>query len=188
LQPVFWELWFAARHPERLLALILLCPAAPGKVAVASPPRAIFDTLRRSDFIYWATITYLRPWMQSVIGVPKGFDLTPAMEAEVKDALACTLPLSERFDGFIFDTYNSGLNRDFQESISETSPYPLAEIKTPVLVMNAANDPYAVLRGFGQGFGRARPGGEAPTPQTPFQGGEMVCARGPLGISGGPLR
>ena len=136
---------FAARHPERVSALILLCPAAPGKVEVASPPRAVFDILMRSDFVYWAMITYLRPWMQSVIGVPKGFDLTSEMEAEAKKILASTLPLSKRFDGFIFDTYDPGLNRDFRESISETSPYPPGEIKTPVLVIGAADDPYAVL-------------------------------------------
>jgi hypothetical protein len=65
-------------------------------------------------------------------------DLTPEMEAEIKEILASTLPLSERFDGFLFDTYDSGLNRDFQESITEASPYPLGEIKTPVLVINAA--------------------------------------------------
>jgi pimeloyl-ACP methyl ester carboxylesterase len=136
---------FAARHPRRVSALILLAPAAPGKVQVASPPRAVFDTLLRGDFIYWAMITYLRPRMQSLIGVPRGFDLTSEMEAEVKDALASSLPLSERISGAMFDTYDPGLQRDFRESISETSPYPLGEIKTPVLVINAADDPYAVL-------------------------------------------
>jgi pimeloyl-ACP methyl ester carboxylesterase len=129
------------RHPERLSALILLCPAAPGKVEVASPPRAIFDTLLKSDFIYWATITYFRRSMQSVIGVPKGFDLTPMRLRQTSWQVRCR---SRRFD-FIFDTYDSGLNRDFQESITETSPYLLDEIKTPVLVINAADDPYAVL-------------------------------------------
>ena len=97
--------------------------------------------------------------MQSVIGVPKGFDLTPEMEADVKAILASTLPLSERFDGFIFDTYNSGLNRDFRESISETSPYPLNKIETPVLVTNALDDPYAVpenVRGLAEKLPNAR--------------------------------
>jgi pimeloyl-ACP methyl ester carboxylesterase len=135
---------FAVRHPERVSALILLCPAAPGKVEAASPPRAIFDTLLRSDSVYWALTTYLRPWIQSMLGVPKGFDLTPEMEAEVKEALAGTLPLSERFDGFLFDTYDPGLNRAFHESISEISPYPLGKIKTPVLLIHALDDPYAL--------------------------------------------
>lgn len=136
---------FAARHAERVSALILLCPAAPGELEVASPPRAIFATFMRHDPIYWATITYLGQWMQPVIGVPAGFDLTPEMEVEVKDILKSTLPLSERMDGFLFDTYDPGLHRDFYESVSETSPYPLREIDTPVLVISAADDPYARL-------------------------------------------
>jgi pimeloyl-ACP methyl ester carboxylesterase len=146
---------FAARHPERVSALILLCPAAPGKVKVSSPPRAIFDTLMRSDFVYWAFITYFRPYR--IVGVPKGFALTREFEAEVKDILARTLPLSERMDGFIFDTFDA--QPEFYESISETSPYPLGEIETPVLLINAADDPYAVpenVRGLAERFPNAR--------------------------------
>ena len=94
----------------------------------------------RSDFAYWAFITYFKPY--SIVGVPKGFVLTPEFETEVKGILAKTLPLSERMDGFIFDTYLS--DGEFYESISETSPYPLGEIETPVLLINAADDPYAI--------------------------------------------
>ena len=150
---------FAARHPERVSALILLCPAAPGKVEAASPPRAIFDTLLRSDFAYWALTTYLRPWMQSLLGVPRGFDLTPEFEAEVKAALDSTLPLSRRIDGFMFDTYDSDLRRDFYESVSETSPYPLGKMKTHVLLIHALDDPYALpenVRGLAQKIPNAR--------------------------------
>jgi pimeloyl-ACP methyl ester carboxylesterase len=138
---------FSARHPERVSALILLSPAAPGKVKVSSPPRAIFDTLMRSDFIYWAVITYFKPY--PIIGVPKGFTLTPEFEAEAKDILASTLPLSERMDGFIFDTYDPQLQEDFYGSISETNPYPLNKIETPVLIINALDDPYAVPENVG---------------------------------------
>jgi pimeloyl-ACP methyl ester carboxylesterase len=146
---------FAARHPERVSALILHCPAAPGKVKVGSPPRAIFDTLMRSDFVYWAFITYFKPY--SIVGVPNGFVLTPEFEAEAKDILVKTLPLSERMDGFIYDTYLS--DSEFYASVSETSPYPLGEIETPVLLINAADDPYAVpenVRGLAERFPNAR--------------------------------
>ena len=135
---------FAARHPERLSALILLCPAAPGNVKVSSPPRAIFDTVMRSDFAYWAMITLFRPFAYRMIGVPEGFVVTPEFEVEANEILATTLPLSERMDGFIFDTYDPQLQDEFYQSITDASPYPLAEIKTPVLVINAADDPYAV--------------------------------------------
>jgi pimeloyl-ACP methyl ester carboxylesterase len=136
------SLRFAVRHPERVSALILLSPAAPGNVRVASPPRAIFDTVMRSDFIYWAVITYLKPY--SLIGVPRGFVLTPALKAEVEGILSSTLPLGARLDGFLFDTYDPQLQNEFYQEISDTSPYPLGKIETPTLVINALDDPYAV--------------------------------------------
>jgi pimeloyl-ACP methyl ester carboxylesterase len=144
---------FAARYPERITALILISPAAPGKIKVEAPPRALFDHFLRNDFAYWSFITYLRPVMQSVIGVPKGFALTTEMTADVKNILAQTLPASERMDGFIYD--NFGITDEFYEEISETSPYPLDTIETPVLVINAMDDPLAVpenVRGLAEKF------------------------------------
>jgi pimeloyl-ACP methyl ester carboxylesterase len=135
---------FTARYPERVSALILFSPAAPGKVIPATPPRAIFETLMRNDFLYWASITYMRPWLQSVIGVPKGFALTQEMMAEVKAVLAQTLPASERADGFIFEMYSPEWGAEFYQSVTDTSPYPLGQIKTPVLVINALDDPLSI--------------------------------------------
>ena len=51
---------FAARHPERISALTLLSPDAPGKVQAEMPPKFIFDTLLRSDFVYWALVDFFR--------------------------------------------------------------------------------------------------------------------------------
>jgi len=133
---------FAARHPERVSALILISPAAPGKVKVASPPRAVFDILLRNDFTCWAFNTFFKPIMQSMIGVPKGFVLTPELDAEVKTTLAGMMPSSRRIDGMIFDMYTS--SPEFYESVSETSPYPLGNIETPVLMINAMDDSLAV--------------------------------------------
>jgi pimeloyl-ACP methyl ester carboxylesterase len=135
---------FAARHPERVSALILLCPAAPGKVEATPPPRVLFSALMRGDFLYWALVTYLRRLAYRLIGVPKGFALSPELEAEARVTVASTLPLGERMDGFLFDTYDLGLLRDFRQSISEASPYPLGKIETPVLLINALDDPYSI--------------------------------------------
>jgi hypothetical protein len=74
--------------------------------------------------------------MQRVVGVPKDFVLTPELEAEVKVNLSATLPASQRIGGFIFDNFTTTL--EFYEEISETSPYPLNKIETPVLVINAS--------------------------------------------------
>ena len=146
---------FTARYPERVSALVLLCPAAPGKVKVSSPPRVIFETLMGSDFLYWSMVTYLKPY--TIIGVPRGFPMTPRSKAQAQDILNSTLPLRARMDGFLFDTYR--MQPEFEEEISEANPHPLREIKTPVLVINAADDPYAVpenVRGLTEIFPNAR--------------------------------
>ncbi|MEA4907417.1 MAG: alpha/beta hydrolase [Anaerolineaceae bacterium] len=147
---------FTARYPQRVSALILLSPAAPGDVQVAPPPEAAL-TLMRSDFVYWAMLTYLKPVMQRMIGVPQGFVLTPQTDAEVKEILAATLPSSQRMDGFYLD--NFGVTPDFYAEISESSPYSVYTIKTPVLVIHALDDPLAApenVRGLAEKFPRAR--------------------------------
>jgi pimeloyl-ACP methyl ester carboxylesterase len=147
---------FAARYPDRISAFILMSPSAPGNVYVAPPPKAAF-TLMRSDFVYWAMVNYLRPTMQRMIGVPEGFILTPEFEAEVTDILATTLPSSERINGFYFDFY--GVTAEFHEEISETSPYSVYKIETPVLVIDALDDPIAIyenVRGMAEKFPNSR--------------------------------
>jgi pimeloyl-ACP methyl ester carboxylesterase len=134
---------FAARYPERISALVLLAPAAPGKVIVPPPPRMIFDTLMRSDLVYWTMITYNRSFGYRMLGVPAEFNLTAEYKAELDQSLATTLPVSERIDGFIYDNYDPQFYADFYESISENSPYPLSNIATPVLVIGTEDDPYS---------------------------------------------
>jgi pimeloyl-ACP methyl ester carboxylesterase len=113
---------FALRHPERVSALILVSPAAPGK--------------------YWVAITYLGSSTQAEwAGLPKGFTLTPEDKTEVRTLLIGLLPVSERVNGSYFDIYtgtpemlNSSSNKD----------YPFGNIKTPTLVVSAMDDPLAL--------------------------------------------
>jgi pimeloyl-ACP methyl ester carboxylesterase len=134
---------FAARHPARISALILLSPDAPGEVQMAMPSRFVFDTLLRSDFIYWVLVTFFARWVQTAIGlVPRGTVLTPEYAALIKKVQLGDLPVSRRVAGMIFETYTSA--PEFNASVSATSPYSLGKIKTPVLVINAADDPIAI--------------------------------------------
>ena len=134
---------FAARHPERISALVLLGPDAPGQVQMTMPPRFVFDTLLRSDFVYWLMVTLFAKKVQSAIGlVPKGYVLTPEQEAMLKKIQIGDLPTSKRVDGLIFETYTCAA--EFNASISQDSPYPLSKIETPVLVINAADDPISI--------------------------------------------
>jgi pimeloyl-ACP methyl ester carboxylesterase len=134
---------FAARHPQRISALILLGPDAPGEVQMALPPRFIFDTLLRSDFVYWVLVTLFGKWVQNAVGlVPRGYVLTPAYAAQIKMIQKGDLPVSQRIDGFIFETYTC--DAEFRASVTAASPFPLSKIETPVLVINAADDPISI--------------------------------------------
>lgn len=147
---------FAARYPERVSALVLISPATPGKVKVAPPPKAAF-TIMRSDFVYWAMVTYLKPSMYRLVGVPASFTLTPATDAEASALLATTLPSSGRIDGFAFDCYN--VDTEFAEQVSETSPYSVYHVQASTLVINAVDDPIAVhpnVRAMAEKFPNAR--------------------------------
>lgn len=127
---------FALRHRQRLSALVLHSPNAPGRVEMALPPRAVLSALFSSDLAYWGLTTYLRPMMQSLVGVPSGRALTAAEQAEVEATLASVLPISVRSAGMIFDTFVS--NPEIN------SGYPFGEIATPTLVVSAVDDPMAL--------------------------------------------
>jgi pimeloyl-ACP methyl ester carboxylesterase len=134
---------FAARHPGRVSALILLSPDAPGTAQMPIPPRFIFDSLLRSDFFYWVLVTYFGKSMRSIMGlVPRGYVLTPEYEGIVKTVMAGDLPVSGRIDGMIFETFT--IASEFNASASASSPYPLDRIETPALFIHAADDPIVI--------------------------------------------
>lgn len=144
-------LQFALRHPQRLSALVLHSPNAPGKVEMALPPQGVLDAIFHSDFAWWAMSTYLRAQTQYLVGVPAGFELTPALAADVQGALSAVSPISRRGDGMMFDTFvgNPAINHG----------YPLAEIRTPVLVLSAQDDPMTLhtnVRGLAEQLPAAR--------------------------------
>lgn len=147
---------FAARYPERVSALILVSPAAPGEVIADSPPEIAF-TLMRSDFFYWTLITYFRPVALRMIGVPESFALTAETEKEASAILPITLPSGGRINGFAFDC--TGVSTEFNEEIAADSPYSAATIHAPVLVFSALDDPLALpqnVRGLAEKFPNAR--------------------------------
>jgi pimeloyl-ACP methyl ester carboxylesterase len=134
---------FTARHPERVSALVLYGPDAPGEIYMAIPPRFVFDTLLRSDFVYWVLITFFWKQVQEGMGLaPKGYPLTPEQAALLKQIQKGDLPVSPRMDGMIFETYTC--DADFRASVTPASPYPLNKIETPVLVISAADDPISL--------------------------------------------
>lgn len=131
---------FAARHPEKVSALILFGPDAPGKNEISLPPKFVFDVLFRSNFFYWFLITYFRSSMEKMMGlVPKGFTTKPEHQARIRNILSLDLPSDRRIDGLIFETYP--IAAEYNAAVTDSSPYPLGNIKTPVLTVNALDDP-----------------------------------------------
>jgi len=134
---------FAARYPERVSALILFGPDAPGEVYMSMPPRFFFDKVLRNDFIYWALVSLFAKKVQAAIGLaPEGYALTPEHEALIRKIQFGSLPISQRMDGEIFESYT--LMAEFNALVLATSPYPLNQVETPVLVINAADDPISI--------------------------------------------
>jgi len=126
---------FALRHPDRCSALVLVSSNAPGEVETGLPPEWLAKVLFKSDFAFWVLSTYFPSVMRSMMGVPKGLELTPQDEAEIAKMMETILPVSPRTEGALFDMYVS--NPDINAG------YPLEEITVPVLVVHAVDDPLA---------------------------------------------
>jgi pimeloyl-ACP methyl ester carboxylesterase len=134
---------FTARHPERVSVLVLIGPDVPGEIQLTMPPRFVFDKLLRSDFAYWFLITFFGKWVQNTFGLaPKGYALTPEQTAMLKNIQKGDLPVSCRMDGIIFETYTT--EAEYKAQVTAAGSYPLKEIQTPVLVINALDDPLSI--------------------------------------------
>jgi pimeloyl-ACP methyl ester carboxylesterase len=129
---------FALRHPDRCAALVLFCSAAPGETEAGLPPEPLARLMFKSDLLFWLMTTYFRSSLNSIMGVPKGFELTPEHKAGVAEVMASILPVNPRSEGAVFDMFVS--NPDVNTG------YPLEEIRVPVLVVNAVDDPLALYK------------------------------------------
>jgi pimeloyl-ACP methyl ester carboxylesterase len=134
---------FVARHPQRVSGLVLLSPDAPGEVYMNLPPRFVFDVLFRSDLFYWAMITFFRKRVRTSFGlVPKDATFTLQDAALVDQVLDSDLPSSRRMDGIVFETYT--YEDEFKTFLTPANRFPLSQIETPTLVINAADDPISL--------------------------------------------
>jgi len=126
---------FALRHPDRCSALVLVSSNAPGETEASLPPEPLAKVMFRSDFAFWLLTTHFRSSMGSIMGVPRGFELTPQDEADIAEVMETLLPVNPRADGALFDMYVS--NPDINTG------YPLGEVTAPVLIVHAVDDPLA---------------------------------------------
>ncbi len=128
----------ALRHPESVSALVLIVPNAPdvpGTTVASPPPRPVANVLYRSNFIFWLATTRFRPALQGVMGVPKGFELTPAHEREIDVIMRTVFPVKPRAEGVLFDSFVS--------NPAVNSGYRFGDISAPTLVVSARDDAMA---------------------------------------------
>jgi len=138
-------LQFAARYPDRCVALVLLVPAAfvPGLPVTApdAPPLMEFfrNTLLKSDFAFWLAAKLARGTMtRNILGTPPGVaEHASASERRRLDGvLMDILPVSKRRAGLLNDV----------EVVTHLEPAKLAQIKVPTLVVSAEDDLYGTFR------------------------------------------
>jgi pimeloyl-ACP methyl ester carboxylesterase len=131
-------LQFALRHPDRCSALVLFSANLPGETEAGLPPKPVAKMMFKSDFVFWLLTTYFSSSMRSTMGVPEGFELTPEYEADVAEVMKTVLPVHPRADGALFDMFVSNLDIN--------TGYPLEEIRVPVLIVNAVDDPLTLYK------------------------------------------
>ena len=129
-------LQFAIRHPERCVGLIMVA-------AKSSPPpkdtwlqAIIFNSVLRTDYLYWNMTNKQRSLMLSVFGIPKEVQdkFTDDDKRMVSAVVDLMNPISYRKKG-IFNDRKWMNNRTMRPE-----DYPLQDIKAPTLVVHAVDD------------------------------------------------
>lgn len=129
-------LQLAARHPERVSALVLLslAPFSPLTAADQDLPLPIwlYDALFRLDFPYWLA------WRVAPTSLYAAFDVRPELRAAlaprervfVERMVAAFLPVSARAEGL----GNEGA------AIDPSASNPLPDVRAPTLIVHARDD------------------------------------------------
>lgn len=129
---------FAARHPDRCRALVLLVPADYLPPGARIRGGALADAMFKSDVVAWAAVkatpVAAGALSETMLGTPaevvRGADAAEARR--VRQILAHLLPVSARAAGMRFDIATAADRR----------PYPLRDIGCPVLAISAEDDAF----------------------------------------------
>ena len=133
----------ALRHPERVLALILLVPRTyhPTQTIGADesvPSQAVLRLVEASaDFLFWLAMRVSRGSVVKFLGVPPEVEASaPEQDRQrVTELMNSILPLSARVRGIEVD------------GLTEMSPWSLERIAVPTLIISAEDDLYKTLPG-----------------------------------------
>jgi pimeloyl-ACP methyl ester carboxylesterase len=127
-------LQFALRHPERCAALVMI--SAKSQTAPPETPlqELVFESIFRSDYLFWLITEYARPLLLTVFGVSGDvLEQIPARARQLASNLVNSMnPISLRNDGIYHD-------RDTLAVLPE-DVFRLEKITVPTLVVHAADD------------------------------------------------
>ncbi|MGE3269358.1 MAG: alpha/beta fold hydrolase [Chloroflexota bacterium] len=133
-------LQFALRHPDRTAALVMMSAKSQSPPPGSAVQEAVFESIFRSDYLYWAVNAAAHPFLLSVLGVPA--EVQGASTGNGQRLIAAATdgmnPISQRRNGIYLD-----------RAIMSTLPpeqFPLEQIMAPTLVVHAQDDslqPYA---------------------------------------------
>jgi pimeloyl-ACP methyl ester carboxylesterase len=127
-------LQFALRYPDRVTSMVMIAAKSHTPPQETFLQKAVFTTIFRSDFAYWAITTYLRSFLLSMFGVSREVQalFTSSDREIVADFVQSMHPMRLRKAGIYNDRATlSG------PSLNE---YPLNSITTPTLVIHAVDD------------------------------------------------
>ena len=128
---------FAISYPQNCRGLILLSSNAPLDNPSRHPPKFVF----KSNFLYWFVMKLFGKSMMKMF-VPKAI-LENLPKQEIKRIMNgiyfSALPVTKRTEGIVFDLFvsNPSINNEI----------PFDRIGSPVLIINAVDDPATLIEG-----------------------------------------
>lgn len=140
-------LQFALRHPNRTAALIMMSAKSQTPPATMPLQEAVFESIFRSDYLYWAVSSVARSFLLSMLGVPADVqaDTSSGAAPLVTQTVDGMHPISLRRNGI----YN---DRNTLSMLPE-EVFRLEAITVPTLVVHAVDDG---LQAYSNGLNTAR--------------------------------
>jgi pimeloyl-ACP methyl ester carboxylesterase len=127
-------LQFALRHPGRTVALVMMSAKSQTPPPTTPLQEAVFESIFRSDYLYWAVSEAARPFLLAMLGVSAEVQelATGYGQRLITAATDGMNPISMRRDGIYHDRATLGV---LPEDV-----FQLEQIAAPTLVVHAKDD------------------------------------------------